>query len=213
MKRSKYIMLVCIALLAGCGSTEITSSWKAENAQIKEYNKILVIGIMSDSNRDLRQNMEKDLVQDLKAKGLNAVSAFDEFGPVAFKRMSEQQVNDQIKKKGYDGVITISLLNKKKEKSYVPGSVFYTPFAYNYSYFWGYYSDMYDRVYEPGYYETGTDYLWESNLYDLSNGKIIYSVQSKSFDPANAQALGKDYGKSIVKDLVKNGLLMKSKAS
>jgi hypothetical protein len=154
--------------------------------------------------------MEKELVQDLKAKGQNAVSAFDEFGPKAFKRMTEQQVNDQIKKKGYDGVITITMLNKQKEKYYVPGSMYYTPFSYDYGYFWGYYSGIYDRVYEPGYYESGTNYLWESNLFDLDKGKLIYSVQSNSFDPYNAQTLGKDYGKSIARDMIKNGLLMKN---
>jgi hypothetical protein len=213
MKKANYSCIFLFALLAGCSSTYVTSSWKSQDAtaKIREYNKILVMGILSDTNRDLRQNMEKDLVQDLRSRGINAESAFEVYGPARFKRMNEQQVNDQIRKKGYDGVITIAMLNKDKEKYYVPGSVYYTPWAYNYGYFWSYYSDMYDRVYEAGYYETGTDYLWESNLYDLNNGRIIYSVQSKSFDPENAQSLGRDYGKKIMADLVKNGLLEKQK--
>jgi hypothetical protein len=207
MNKPTYLVILLIVLMTGCSTTSVTSSWKADNAQIRKYDKILVIGIMSDSNRDLRAKMEQELVLDLRDKGITASSAYDVYGPVAFKRMTEQQVNDQIKKKGYDGVITISLLNKSKEKYYVPGNLYFTPFGYDYNYFWGYYSGIYDRVYESGYYETDTDYLWESNLYDLTNGKLIYSVQSKSFDPQSIQTLGKDYGKSIVRDLVKNGLL------
>ncbi len=76
MKKATLIF-AGLLILTGCTSTYVTSSWKAQNASIIKYNKILVIGIMSDSNRDLRQNMEKDLVQDLKANGVNAVSAFD----------------------------------------------------------------------------------------------------------------------------------------
>ncbi|MCW3127013.1 MAG: hypothetical protein JWO03_2671 [Bacteroidetes bacterium] len=209
MKRSKHFLIGLVVLLAGCSSTSTISTWKADNAQIKRYEKILVIGIMADTNRDLRQHMEKALVEDLRFKGLNAISAFDEYGPQAFKRMTEEQVNEQIRKKGYDGVITISLLNKSKEKYYVPGSLYYTPFGFEYGYFWGYYSGIYDRVYTPGYYETANNYLWESNLYDLSNGKLIYSVQSRSFDPSDAEALGQDYGRTIVRSLIKNGILVK----
>jgi hypothetical protein len=155
--------------------------------------------------------MEKDLVADLKSQGINAVSALDEYGPNAFRGVDKKQVDDQLKAKGYDGIVTITLLNKSKERYYSPGYMDYTPFAYNYNYFWGYYSNMYDRVYEPGYYETATNYLWESNLYDLAKGKLVYSVQSKSFDPASAMQVGKGYGRSTVRDLVKNGLIVKAK--
>lgn len=209
MKNSFYLLLLTLFSIAGCKSTYVTSSWKADVAKLHKYDKILVLGIISDSSRAIRQVMEKELVDELRSKGITAVSAFEEYGPKAFKRMSEEQMNEQIKKKGFDGVITISLLDRSRERYYVPGEVYYTPFGYGYGYFWGYYSTMYDRLYQPGYYETVTNYLWESNLFDLSDGKLIYSVQSNSFDPESLGALGHDYSRGIVKDLMKNGLLTK----
>lgn len=204
---TKIGAFIVISLLAACSSTYITSSWKAPNAKAREYNKLLVLGIMGDKYRPFRQQMENALEQDLHAQGINAISALEQYGPQAFQKLTEEQVNERIKKKGFDGVITISLLSKEKEKDYVPGDPYYTPFGYDYPYFWGYYDAIYDLVYNPGYYVEDTYYFWESNLYDLHNGKLVYSVQSKSFDPDNAQSLGIQYGKLIVNDLIRNGLI------
>ena len=199
--------ILAVIFFTSCATTEITSSWKAENARPHDYKKMLVIGLMPDSVRDFRQQMEKALTDDLKSKGVNAVSAFELYGPKVFRHMSEQQMNKQIKSKGFDGIITISLLNTKEEKNYVPGSITDYTGGYGYPNFWDYYSAAYDRIYEPSYYSTDTDYFWESNLYNLSNGKMIYSVLSRSFDPNTAQSLGKEYGQLILNDLIRNGVI------
>ncbi|HEY8894521.1 MAG TPA: hypothetical protein VIM79_06885, partial [Niastella sp.] len=66
---------------------------------------------------------------------------------------------------------------------------------------------MYNRVYGPGYYVTNTKYFWESNLFDVASKELIYSVQTESFDPASSESLAHEYGKLIVKDMVKHQLL------
>jgi len=77
----------------------------------------------------------------------------------------------------------------------------YTPYGLYYNRFWGYSRAIYGRIYSPGYYVTDTKYFWESNLYDLSSGELLYSSQSQSFDPPTAAVMGKEYGKLIVEDL------------
>ena len=74
-----------------------------------------------------------------------------------------------------------------------------------------YYSrTLYGRIYSPGYYTTNTRYFWESNLYDLSDGKLIYSAQSQSFEPSTSERLGKEYGKLIVDDILGKGVVIVS---
>lgn len=198
--------LSLLTLLAACRSTYITSSWKSEKAEPHTFKRLLVIGIIPDSSRALRQNMEKALTEDLKQRGINAISAFEEYGPKTFNKMDEEQANAQIRKKGFDGVITITLINKRKEQSYVPANV-YTTYGYNFPLFWGYYSLQYERVYQPGYYDVDTHYFWESNLYDLNNGKLLYSVQSNAFNVYDAVGYSNDYARVIMKDLVKNKVI------
>ena len=207
MKKIKWLAVLLIFLLSGCTSTKITSSWKAQNLEAKQYKKILVLGLIRDTDRSLREKMEAHLVGDLKDKGYNAVGSLSEYGPKAFSDMKEKDAIDKLKESNVDAVITIVLLDKEKERNYVPGRLYYSPYGMYYNRFWGYYGTLNYRIYEEGYYVTDTKYFWESNVYDMSTQSLIYSVQTKSFDPANSESLGHEYGKLIISEIVKNNIL------
>jgi len=134
-------------------------------------------------------------------RGQWAECACELYGPKEFDQLNEQQAIEKLKSKGVDAVLTIVLLDKTKERYYVPGHMNYTPYGLYYNRFWGYSRAIYGRIYSPGYYVTDTKYFWESNLYDLSSGELLYSSQSQSFDPPTAAVMGKEYGKLIVEDL------------
>lgn len=205
MKRIKLAAFALMLIAAGCATSRITSSWKAKDAVPQKYNKILVLGLIRLSDRSIRENMENHMVGDLKSLGYNAVSALQEYGPKAFDKMDEQSAINKIKDNGIDAVITIVMLDKEKEKSYVPNNIYYSPFGYYHNYFWGYHTAMYRRIYEPGYYVTNTRYFWESNLYSMADQKLVYSVQTQSFNPS--ESIGHEYGQLIINDLVKQQVL------
>lgn len=210
-KNKKWIVLILllVAIGLGCTSSKITSSWKDANTIPKRYNKVMVLGLIRENDNSIRVNMENHLVVDLRDLGYNAVSSFMEYGPKAFDNMNEEAAIEKIKNNGVDAVVTIVLLNKEKEKRYHPGYTYYTPYGYYYSRFWRYSTTLYMRVYEPGYYETNTRYFWESNFYDMSDQKLVYSVQTESFDPANSESMAHEYGQMIVKDMVSNNVIRK----
>lgn len=207
MKKIKWLAVLLVFLLTGCTSTKITSSWKAQNVEAKQYSKILVLGLIRDTDRSLQEKMEAHLVGDLKDKGYNAVGSLSEYGPKAFSNMTETEAVNKLKASAVDAVITIVLLDKQKERNYVPGRLYYSPYGMYYNRFWGYYGTLNYRIYEQGYYVTDTEYFWESNMYDMSTQSLIYSVQTKSFDPANSESLGHEYGKLIINEMVKNNIL------
>jgi hypothetical protein len=203
---------VMVLLLTACTSTRITHSWSAGDKPIQKFNKILVLGLNNEADVRIRENMEKHLVGDLRDMGITAVSAVQEYGPKAFDKLDEEAALSKLKNSGFDAVITIVLLDKSKERRYVPGHVMYTPYAVYHYRFWGYYRTMYARVYTPGYYTYDTRYFWESNLYHLGTGDLLYSAQSESFEPSSTESLAHKYGKMIVQDMVKKGVLMKDDA-
>jgi hypothetical protein len=205
MKKIKWIALLLIA--AGCSTSKITTSWKAENITPQKYNKILVLSLIREADRTIQENMENHFVGDLKELGYNAVSSLHEYGPKAFDKMDEEAALSRLKNTGVDAVITIVLLDKEKERKYIPGNFYYSPFGYYHNRFWGYRTALYRRIYEPGYYVTDTKYFWESNLYDMSTQELVYSVQTQSFDPANSESMAHEYGKMIVKNMVKQNVL------
>ncbi|HRO47545.1 hypothetical protein [Agriterribacter sp.] len=207
MKKINWLVIALSLMATGCSTTRITSSWKAENIIPQQYNKIMVLGLIRESDRSLQEKMEAHLAEDLKRLGYNAVSSLEEYGPKAFDKMDEDAALEKLKDSGIDAVITIVLLDKEKERKYVAGNIYYSPYGYYYNRFWGYRGVLYHRIYEPGYYITNTKYFWESNLYDMGNQKLVYSAQTQSFDPENSESMAHEYGRMILKNMIKENVL------
>jgi hypothetical protein len=166
----------------------------------------MVLAIVGENNPGLEQVMEENVVSSLKHKGYNANSYFDLYGPKALDKTDEQGAIKQLRANGEDAILTIVLLDTAKEHHYVPGSVTYAPYPYYYR-FWGYYSNLYGRIYTPGYYTTDTRYFWETNLYSAGSEDLLYSVRTEAFDPTSAKNLANKYGKLIVKDMTDKGVI------
>lgn len=205
MKKLWLLILPAIFLFSACSSSsKLTSSWASkENTGFKN---ILVLGLLSDKNRSTRVRMEQHLVTDLKKFNYNAIAASDQYDPKYFKGLSEDQALDKLKNSGIDAVITITLLVKSQQKSYVPGNYSYAPYPM-YPRFWGYYSFYYPRIYQPGYYRNNTKYYFETNLYNINNNDLVYSAQSETFNPTSASSLADDYAKTIIRDMRRKDVL------
>jgi len=190
--------------MSSCNSTKLVSSWTAKELTIQQSNKILVIALMGNKDRKLRENVENALVAHLKTRGISAGSALAEYGPKDFEGLEEKAALSRIKEKGYDGTFTIALLDKSKDKRYVPGGMGLRPWGYG---FWGYYRPMYAMLYEPGYYQVTNRFMLEANFFNLSQDKLVYSAQTKSTDPSSPEALAEAFTKTLFDDMIKKGVI------
>lgn len=213
----KFLLWVALPALVvsfvACSTSQLSSSWTAKNAAQTKFNKILVLGLLSKKNLIVKNKMEEELVKDLGKYGVNASAASVAYDPTTFGKMNESEAMDKLHEDGYDGVITVTLVDKDKSQRFVPGG--WGPGFYPYyGSFWGYYSFYSPWAWGPGWggygggYYNSTNYVFETNLYDVtSNNTLLYSGQSTSFDPSSAKNLATDYARTIVKDLIKNGIV------
>lgn len=205
-----FLILVMVFFLDACSDVRVINTWKAGDVTLPAYKKILVLGLIRDADLELRKDMEDHLVSDLNAQGYHAISSLAMYGPKMFQELDEQKALDTIRQSGIDAVVTIVLLNKEQEREYVPARIYFTPYYYYQRRFWGYYTVMHTRIYESGYYTQNTRYFWESNLYSMDDGrKLVFSVQTKSFNPSSAATQGHQYGKLIVRTMSEKGVLPK----
>ena len=209
MKYSGKIICLAILMLSACSSSRITSTWKNPELQPGSYAKIMVIGIIKDSDRLMREKMENHLTADLRNLGYDAFSSLNVYGPNGFDKMDTLAAYKKLMDDHVDAVITIVLLDKKKEKYLVRHRYDNMAYELNQNYFLNYYHAMQGRINEKNYFEESTQYFWESNFYDLNRKELLFSVQTQSFDPMSASSLGHEYGQMIVKSMVKNQLLAK----
>lgn len=210
MKKAFKMAFLLLLIAAGCGpSSKITSSWKADNATPGKYKKIVVVGIIREADRTLREKMEQHLAADLRDLGYEATCSCDEYSPKTFENMTEEQAIGKMRNAGVDAVLTVVLLDKTQERYYVPGRVRYTPYVVYHNRFWVYSRTVYQRIYTEGYYAEDTRYFWETNLYDLNKTgeQLVYSAQSQSFDPVSSETMGHEYGQMIARDMVSKNVL------
>jgi len=204
----KMFLILCAAVLCSCQTSKITATWTDKNVSPKKYNKILVLGILKDNDSELQSKMEKHLAGDLNDIGYSAFAASDVYPPGTFVKGDTIKAVEALNSKGFDAVLTVVLLNKEKEKHYIPGRVIYTPYAPYHDRLDLYYYSMYDRIQTEGYYESATKIFWESNFYDRNSKKMIYSSQTESFDPGSKESLAHYYGVLLANNLVKSKILI-----
>lgn len=200
-------MAIGLLSMAACTSTKLTSSWKTPDARLQEEKKIMVIALVPAKERTLRVQMESNLVSELRKEGYNAVSAYATYGPDdELGKGDEKAALRKFRNSDVDQVMTIAMVDKSRERTFVPG---YGGYPY-YGGFWPYYRGWYGRMYDPGYYQVNTKYQWDTNLYDLKEKKLIYNAQTDSVDPPTAYRQAYLFAKQIVKDMQKQQLIAKN---
>jgi hypothetical protein len=211
MKYKTLSLLFFALLLYGCSPTQkITGSWVNREALPKGPYKSIYIVVISQDN-EANKIVEDLMAKRIKSRGPIAVKSSD-FFPLNIssnKRVSKDQMDDAIKKSGCDAVFTIALLDVRTEHHYTPGTV-YAPAGYGfYGSYYGYYNYYYPQVYSPGYYTSEKVYYLESNFYDLASDKLIWSVQSETYEPSGLKSWFQGYSYMLINHLKKEGLIKK----
>ncbi|WP_291287484.1 hypothetical protein [Flavobacterium sp.] len=183
------------------------SFWKASGATNLETGRIVVVGILKEQDKSLHKQMENHLADDLCNLGYDAISSIELYGVKTLEGLDEKQIISKLSNNDITAVLTIVLLSKQKEKYHVPKSMFDLEDRYNSNDFSIYYTAIYNRIYEEGYYVNDTNYFWESNLFSVSDQKLLYSVQTQSFNPFNKASLAHEYGKLIIYDMLENNII------
>ena len=205
---NRLFILPLLLLLTACEPTKITQTWTAPNAKPQAFKKILVLGVLTEADSLLRVKMENHLAEDLRAIGYQAIPANTVFPAGTFVKGDTARAMAALQGSGFDGILTVVLLDKKKEKYYVPGKITDYNMPGQYSAFNRYYSRVSERIYSPGYFGEETKYVWDNNFYDLTQRDIIYSARTRTFDIASVSTLAHQYGQLMVQSLVDKKVIL-----
>jgi len=210
MKKRTILLRLLFALIvfvvASCNSTRIISSWSINNPPAGAMNKVLVIGVMAD--REARDQIEQAMVNALNRDGIAANTAVTIFGPRRFDNLQESEIIGKLRGSEYTAVMIVSLVNKERDIRYIPGSFYMFPSPHmGISRFHRRYWFVYDQMFIPGRFETTTNWVLEADIFTISDDQLIYSAQTRSYDPNNARALAESFTRAIVAELRTKGII------
>jgi hypothetical protein len=176
----------------------------------KQYNTILVAALTN--NTIAKATLEGDIAKEL-GKNVNVLKSIEQFPPdVSGSDSSKINMLNRVKNKNVDGILTISILSKETESRYIRGRYPYDPLGYPfYNDFWGYYNYWYPSFYDNGYYVQNKVYFIETNLYDVQSEKLMWSAQSKTYNPEELHLFSREFATVITSKMKADGMLPETK--
>jgi len=227
--RTAAILFVAI-LMTSCSHTYLTSTWHDVNKKPMAFDKIAVVVMApSKSNRGVIENA---MVNQFKANGMKAISTMGIFPRAGDPKAMEENdkdaletiVREKVEANNIDALMIIALLDKEKEEHYVEGTSYGmtmpyyggygSPYNYpmnsfpyhNYSYY-GYYSHAYSTINTPGYYYNTTSYYVETSLFDVENGELLWTGQTKTTDPVSINREADTFAQVVIEGIMRDRAL------
>jgi hypothetical protein len=202
MKKSLQSLFFITALFAAsCSSTKITSSWREpdKTVMLNNLSKILVVALFKNETES--RKAEDQMASYLNGKGVVSYNYFKS----KFDKTNEEAIRKKIKADGFDGAITMRLVDMEQEKIFIPGDRSGFP-AYYYS-FSSYYHGSFNYYNNPGYYTTTKIYTVEVNVFSIKEDKIIWTGLTKTTDPKGVKKMTEEITKVVYKRMRKEGFV------
>ena len=202
-KITLFVGLTATLLMFACNSTKITSSWREpdKSLTISQLNKVLVVALFN--NETNRHKAEDQMAGYLNGKGVVSYNYFSD----KFNRKDEAAIRESIAADGFDGAVTMRLIDVEKEKIYLPSNQpLYPAYSRNFP---AYYYRNYAYYQQQDYYRTTRIYTIETNVYSIKENKIIWTALTKTTDPEGVNKLTSETADIVYKQMVKEGFLKK----
>jgi hypothetical protein len=194
LPRPAFVALALAAVLA-CTSTRLNSVYVAPDYAGGAFDRLMIVGLApSEGGRVVYENAFADKLAALGAIGIGSANVFPDR-----EELSREKVGAWVRDEGIRGVLVTRVQHVKREQRYVPPTTSWD--------LYGYYSYWSPVVSSPGYVVEETTLILETSLFDASNGKLVYTAVSESFQPSSRQQVVHEVVDALTKDLQERGLL------
>jgi hypothetical protein len=193
-KQGCALLIICTLSILSCSSIIFIGSWE-DDTYVSHIRKIFVIGV--SKRPAFRRLFEDEFVNQLKDHGIDAVSSYTVLP--ADRMLDKSYIGSIIKDSDFDAVLITKLLKKKEIENSAQLDE-YAPHRH-YARWYDYYGDSYEYVYNPDYAIEGEAANLETNVYDVKNDKLIWSVLSDTFVEGSSEELIRLYIKAIIDKL------------
>jgi hypothetical protein len=190
--------LVCLALLAACApSTEVLNSWADPSAGQVRFKKMLNVCACKDEA--MRRTVEDQLTKRITGSTSSyTILSQDDL-------QDRESAKAKVKAGGYDGAVVMVLVSVDRTQTYVPGSAYAVPAPYTSMYGgWGY---GWSTYYDPGYVDTDQLVDFNTNVYQVQGGKLLWASRTQTTDPTSVGSMVDEIISANISEMKKQKVL------
>lgn len=208
MRTIKTLVILIVVNIISIGQIQAQSkirSWKTNEDFDPNFKKMVVIGMIE--RMSVRSEMEENIVIQARKNNLDAKMGYLLFPPEMGNPFEDMgKVRNGLLEKEYDALLSVAIFGTSA-KRYIPPERVYVPIAY-YNRFGSYYSNSYAVVRTPGYMTTEDQYFIECNLYNLNDGKLLWSGRTFAFPQTSLSSQVTKFGQRLFKELKAEGIFV-----
>jgi len=204
-KRCIVLGLVVFFAIPSFAGTDLVHRWVLTGVPMPKFTKVMVATIME--NYLVRESFEDEMKKQLEKNGVQAVQSYMVLPPR--NEMQEGELRQRIKESVLDGVIVVRPKDARKEtEQVVTGGIWVPPPGY-YT-FWPYWNTAYGQFYATSWStQENIVVRVEVNFYNVKDEKLVWSGETDTVYSKDFEKLGKDYAKSLIKQLKRDKVIGK----
>ena len=202
--KSLLLFLFLAGTFISCSSTktEIIGEWQEESFQKGNLQKVLVLGIVNKEKPLLRRNFEDGMAKAFKDGGISALVSMDY---MPFDVATDSTAFEKyFKELNVDAIVVSRLVGMDASRDYTAGYLYTIPFNSYYG-FYGYYYAGLEYANSSGYLSKNVVVVLETNIYETTNKKLIWSGVSETVDPDKASDVINSFSDELVRKLRSEG--------
>jgi hypothetical protein len=203
--RSFILLLIFqITFFVSCSSTktDITGEWQDDTYQKGNLQKVLLLGIVNKEKPLLRRNFEDGMAKAFRDAGINATPSMDVMPyDVAIDSTTFEKYFKELQ---VDAVVVSRLVAVDASRDYKAGYLYTIPYNSYYG-FYGYYYAGISYANSAGYLSKNVVVVLETNIYETTNKKLIWSGVSETVEPDKASDVINSFSSELVGRLKSEG--------
>ena len=195
MLRVFLLISLTAVLLASCGTTRLVNEWHEIDYTGEPVSSFFVLAVTDKVSE--RRFYESAMVDSLRRAGLSATASF--------RVLEETELTNDVKmieraiaESNAEVILTTRVIDVTKQKNYVPPAYIYVRHDYRYPHFHDYFHPSFHVMMQPGYESTDTIITLETNIYSAADGKLIWTGNSRSFNPASVKHIVKELAELMI---------------
>lgn len=198
-----HLFLLCCLILSSCSTSRILSSWNDDSLGQHSLGTLLVIGVAQDETK--RRIYEDTFADSFIQAGTKAIASYT----VSKQSIepSEEALKEVVKKSNAQSVLITHLVSENEKSYYQPSSVVVGTNSYSTGGLYGYYPFIRNSVSTTGSYTSTTKVVLESNLYDVTTEKLLWTARTESIDPVMTRKYYQQLIDLFINDLSKKNFL------
>ncbi|MCM0081517.1 DUF4136 domain-containing protein [Geomonas sp. Red32] len=198
-------LLLFTFLLCSCASVSVVDTWRNPAVSTPHLKKVMVVSITKkESSRRVYEDM---IAAELAARGVQAIPGYTEL-PTGMANW--EALDGAVKRASVQAVLTVQTIRVEQQTTVQPGYVttypgHWYPEAFPAWDLYGYYGSM--ANYGPAFITTYDVATMQLNLFDATNGKLIWAATVESNEPEKVVTVGKELARIVVESLSRQGLI------